>query len=61
MKYLVQKVFLNDLVHDDGDEKVEEDGGDVLESRVVEDELLGAGGSVEGDGDVVVESNEERG
>ena len=59
--YLVQNVLLDDLVHDDGDQKVEEDGGDVLQPGVVEDKLLRTGGSVEGDGDVVVESDEERG
>ena len=52
---------MDNLVHDDGDQKVEEDGGDVLQAGGVEDELLRPGGSVERDGDVVVKSNEERG
>ena len=59
---LVQDVLLDDLVHDNGNQQVEEDGGDVLEAGVVEDQFVGTLRThVDGHGDVVVQRDEEGG
>ena len=59
---LVQDVLLDDLVHDNGNQQVEEDGGDVLEAGVVEDQFVGTLRThVDGHGDVVVQRDEKGG
>jgi len=60
---LVQQVLLDDLVHNDGDQQVEEDGGDVFDAGSVDDGLVNVGhGGVGGgrsQGDVVVKGDEQ--
>ena len=58
----IQKVLLDDLVHDNGDQQVKENSGEVLDSGGI----VGHVGHptraiVHGDRDVVVQSDEERG
>ena len=53
-------LYLNDLVHDNRDEKVEEDGGDVLDPSLVEGHVHGlAGSDLHGKTHVVVQGNEQ--
>ena len=61
----VNESYLDDLVHDDGDEEVEEDGGDVLEAVGVEHHVHVLGAAAGGrrghrQGHVVVQRDEQR-
>ena len=59
--HLVQQVLLDDLVHHDGDKQVEEDGGQVLQARVVKGNFMDAGRShVDGHRHIVMQRDEER-
>ena len=59
---LVEHVLLDDLVHDDGDEEVEEDGGGVSQAGGVEGHVDGpAGGHLDREGHVVVQRDEQGG
>lgn len=51
---LVEDVLLDDGMHHDADERVEEDGGPVADTREVE-------GSLTSGGHVVLEGDEDRG
>ena len=45
---LVQEILLDNLVHDDGDEEIEKDGGHVLDAGGVHDRLSQVGRSALG-------------
>lgn len=56
----IQKVLLDDLVHDDGDQQVEENSREILDAGSVMDDVLRLfGANLDGYGDVVMQSDEE--
>ena len=57
--YLVQQILLDYLVHDDGDQEVEDDGWNVLEAGIVVDLLMNACGAHDRYRDIMVQRDEE--
>lgn len=58
----IQKVFLNDLVHDDGNQQIEENGWQIFNAGGIMDDVLHlTGGCLHRNSDIMVECYEERG